>query len=658
MSETRKFKKKGNDLALRLIGLHLHSMDANISKNLKPGWYPFGKYPEPSNGFVEVPPISDIAANLYKASYKSPMVTVGCIVGKNGAGKSSLLDIFYRIVNNLAYMLSSCKKMPIPTHLSYANGVNADLYYVCDGKLNRIECAYEKVSVYREGILGNMSKIQISNSNFDMILRGFFYTIAVNYSIYSFNEDDYDYRSIDVTDSLDVNGKWLEGLFHKNDGYMTPITIVPYRTHGAIDIKSENELAHQRILVFSLLFLAKHKQFPYGYRPKYVSFKLRKNYQKETWYKFLESHKEWDYSVLEKFRAELDDVWEDFVSGDLVAVFGQDSEMYKLVLFYLSYKSLKICLTYSDYYDQLGLEALKVKGGKVNHESDEYLNACLPMIAERVVAKIRELPINHITLKIHQCLDYIKRLDPRTEARENAYTFISRFPAKSYEEVFLHLMYPSFFDMDIEYVRVEKMKAGRYEAFERDSNTSFELSKMSSGEKQMMYMVSYVIYHLNNIQSVDSDKYRIPYHYVNLVFDEAELYYHPEYQRRFVAMLLESLNAAGIDKRKIRSVNILIATHSPFILSDVLTENTLYLSEGNPVRVDKQTFGANYYDMLRSSFFFANSPIGDVAAKAMKRWIQSAQRNGKTPSAEIMRMVGDSFIANYLQNIGENVSDS
>ena len=315
-------------------------------------------------------------------------------------------------------------------------------------------------------------------------------------------------------------------------------------------------------------------------------------------------------------------------------------------------------MTYSDYYEQLGLELLKGKD-KAKHEAEiKYLNAHLPMIAERVVAKIKEQTINHITLKIHQCLDYIKRHDSRMEARENAYTFISRFPAKTYEEVFLHLMYPSFFDMDIEYVRVEKKMADKYDTFERDSNTSFELSKMSSGEKQMMYMISYVIYHLNNIQSVDSDKYRIPYHYVNLVFDEAELYYHPEYQRRFVVMLLECLNAAGIDRRKIRSVNILIATHSPFILSDVLTENTLYLSKGNPVKVDKQTFGANYYDMLRSSFFFTNSPIGDVAANAMKRWIQSAQRNGKAPSDEIMRMVGDSFIANYLLNIEENVQDS
>ena len=30
----------------------------------------------------------------------------------------------------------------------------------------------------------------------------------------------------------------------------------------------------------------------------------------------------------------------------------------------------------------------------------------------------------------------------------------------------------------------------------------------------------------------------------------------------------------------------------------------------------------------------------------------------KAPSDEIMRMVGDSFIANYLLNIEENVQDS
>lgn len=655
MKELYEQANRKENQSLRLIGLYLYSMSSDIGKNLKAGWYPFGKYPEPKEGYLKVPSVSDVAANIYKESNRSPKITVGCIVGKNGAGKSTLLDIMYRIINNLAYRLASCKNIPIPTKLSYANGVNAELYYVCDGKLNRIVCNHNKVAVYRESNFGLMSKIDIGKSNFDKILKSFFYTIAVNYSIYSFNESDYTCHDLGIASRNVSDGEWLEGLFHKNDGYITPLTLVPYRNKGIIDINRENVLAHQRVLTFSLLFLAKRKQFPYGYRPKLVSYKLRPNYQKKAWSKFLDNHKEWDYSTLESFRVELEDVWEDLVSGNLDSTFGKDSEMYRLVLFYLAYKSLKICLTYSDYNALLGTELLK--GIKKTNDGVylKYINAFIPKIAEQVVAKINEQPVNHITLKIHQCLNYIKRGDSTLEGRVNANTFISRYPAMTYEDVCLHLMYPAFFDMDIEYVRIRRNKGIDSPDYESYSNTSFILSKMSSGEKQMMYMVSYVVYHLNNIQSVDSDNYRIPYHHVNLVFDEAELYYHPEYQRRFVSMLLESLNAAGIDRRKIRSVNVLIATHSPFILSDVLTENTLYLSEGNSVNVDKQTFGANYYDMLRSSFFFTNSPIGDVASKAMKRWIQSAKRNGETPSDEIMKMVGDSFIANYLQNIGDDV---
>lgn len=651
--------KNNSEQSLRLIGLCIHQASPDVCKNLKLGWYPFGKYPEPRNGYVKVPPVSDVAANIYKRTSKSPIITVAGIVGKNGAGKSTLLDIMYRIINNLAFRLASYKKPPIPSRLSYAYGVNAELYYVCDGKLNRIVCNGAHVSFFREDNFGLMQKIDIRSSNFDKILKGFFYTIAVNYSIYSFNEDDYISQPDSQSDQNGINGDWLDGLFHKNDGYVTPLTLVPFRNKGIIDIKRESELAHQRILTFSLLFLAKRKEFPYGYRPKTVSFKLREDYQKVTWNKFLSNHKEWDSKTLENFRVELEDVWEDFVSGDLSALSGKNSDMYRLVLFYLSYKSLKICLTYSDYYDLLGSGLLN----RIEKNNDgphiEYQNAYLPMIAERVVAKIKEQPINHITLKVHQCLDYIKRSDSTKEGKVNAYTFIRRYPVKTYENVFLHLMYPSFFDMDIEYVRVSKRKGIDGSAdYKVDSNTSFMLSKMSSGEKQMMYMVSYVIYHLNNIQSVDEDHYRIPYHHVNLVFDEAELYYHPEYQRRFVSMLLECLSVAGIDRRKIRSVNILIVTHSPFILSDVLTENTLYLADGVPVKVNKQTFGANYYDMLRSSFFFTDSPIGDVAYNAMKRWIRSAKNNRKTPSDEVMKLVGDSFIANYLRNIGDDVQDS
>src|SRR4029077_4900549 len=66
----------------------------------------------------------------------------------------------------------------------------------------------------------------------------FFYTIAINFSHYAYN-----------TTSLQSDTKWLDGLFHKNDGYQTPIVINPYRENGNIDINTENHLVRSRLIV-------------------------------------------------------------------------------------------------------------------------------------------------------------------------------------------------------------------------------------------------------------------------------------------------------------------------------------------------------------------------------------------------------------------------
>lgn len=186
-------------------------------------------------------------------------------------------------------------------------------------------------------------------------------------------------------------------------------------------------------------------------------------------------------------------------------------------------------------------------------------------------------------------------------------------------------------------------------AWSDDKGTTFKLSSMSSGEKQVLVALSYVLYHIKNIQSVDEANYRVPYHHINIIFDEVELYFHPDYQRRFLAMLIESLSWTNIDRRKIRSVHILMATHSPFVLTDVLTERTLYLREGKREEVTAQTFGANYYDLLDNSFFFEKSAIGEISSKATRRWIKNTEHTGELPSEEAMDMIGDPFVKRYLQ---------
>lgn len=138
---------------------------------------------------------------------------------------------------------------------------------------------------------------------------------------------------------------------------------------------------------------------------------------------------------------------------------------------------------------------------------------------------------------------------------------------------------------------------------------------MSSGERQLLYSMSYIFYHIKNIASVQEDGKRVGYHHINLIFDEAELYYHPEFQRVFVKRLLDNLALCNIDQRVIRSINIIIVTHSPFLLSDIPETNILFLGDEEQ-EANQKTFGANIYDLLKSGFFM-ESAIGGFAEQKL-----------------------------------------
>jgi hypothetical protein len=637
---------------MRIIGLDLRMMDRTVGKTLQPGWYPFGDYSEPKDGYVNLSPLSKRTLGLYRTKTTLPNINVSCIVGRNGSGKSSLLDIMYRILNNLSYKLISEKETPIKPELQYAYGVHADLYYERDGQLNVITCDEEQMTFCREIRKGVMKSIQISSAHFDEILSKFFYTIGINYSIYAFNK--HDYKSYEPNEFID--GEWLDGVFHKNDGYLAPLTLVPFRENGIIDVRRENNLAQQRITALSILGMSKKKQFPTGYYPKTLSYKINLNYKEEKLERFIKSNTQFNAEMLKSIIHQLESKWEKYVGDNLEELYVVNSDEYQLVLFYLAYKTLKICLTYNDYFEILDVNKLKQICDEGSDSFLDYQRKHLPEIAENIIKKVREHPDDHITLKIFQCLYFINKGDRQLKGEIEVKDFIQQYRPKTYDDVVKHL-YPPFFETDLLFRRVRRYKSNSDDSSwsEMTKHSQFNLSKMSSGEKQMLYAMSYVLYHLKNIQSVNADNYRVPYHHINLVFDEAELYYHPDYQRRFVSMLIESLHWAKIDRRKIRSINILIATHSPFVLTDILTEHTLYLKEGKRQIVKEQTFGGNYYDMLRTSFFFDKTAIGDISAKAVRKWIKDKNETGQTPEQEIMNMVGDPFVARYLENTEDDV---
>lgn len=83
-----------------------------------------------------------------------------------------------------------------------------------------------------------------------------------------------------------------------------------------------------------------------------------------------------------------------------------------------------------------------------------------------------------------------------------------------------------------------------------------------------------------------------------LIFiDEGELYYHPEWQRRFLKDILDMFNLCHEEVK----LQVVFTTNSPFVISDVLKEDILYLSDkgedfGN-------TLGQNIHKLLKNNFF-------------------------------------------------------
>lgn len=202
-------------------------------------------------------------------------------------------------------------------------------------------------------------------------------------------------------------------------------------------------------------------------------------------------------------------------------------------------------------------------------------------------------------------------------------SLIVRIP--DYEEAII----PPIFD--IEPMLIEKTLINKDGSF--DMKELMPMSGLSSGEKQIAGSISNMVYHLANINSVWQDKNLIKltqykqlqkvgnnqekallkYKYVNIVFDEVELYFHPDLQRRFVKNILDALK--NIHLEYIEGINIMLVTHSPFVLSDLPKTNVLALN--NQQSDIEETFCANIHEMLGSSFFMTYS-MGDVAREQIE----------------------------------------
>lgn len=123
---------------------------------------------------------------------------------------------------------------------------------------------------------------------------------------------------------------------------------------------------------------------------------------------------------------------------------------------------------------------------------------------------------------------------------------------------------------------------------------------------------------------------------VILFMDEADLTLHPEWQRRLIASLTSCIPQI-YPSSCVKSIQLILTTHSPLILGDIPSENItyLYLDESDPeygqdidaedIKVHEEkkekhqlvpgeTFGQNIHTILKENFFLNKGTVGAFAA--------------------------------------------
>ncbi|WP_259016673.1 AAA family ATPase [Emticicia fluvialis] len=199
---------------------------------------------------------------------------------------------------------------------------------------------------------------------------------------------------------------------------------------------------------------------------------------------------------------------------------------------------------------------------------------------------------------------------------------------------------------------------------------SFSWRGLSTGEIAMLRLFS----RFNNLRNiikvrreVASPGYQTS-QITNLVFliDEGEIGLHPTWQKQFLSILIDNLPLMLQDEG-IKSIQLILSTHSPFILSDVPNNHVIFLEKNekgesivnrNPLQDKKMTFGSNIHSLLSDGFFMKDGLIGDFAKKKINQVIDDLIETGNKLSVQrkveiqsIIPLVGEPIIRKKILDL-------
>ncbi|WP_342089294.1 AAA family ATPase [Dyadobacter sp. OTU695] len=469
----------------------------------------------------------------------------------------------------------------------------------------------------------------------DFNLQDLFYTVSLNYAHFALNS-----RHL---------GDWINYLFHKNDAYQQPLVLNPHRNEGNIDVNEEESFANARLLSNILFYdadpdasgkIAMFRELTDKQSAEEIELSLeikkleflfvidaptKKNPERKR-------YAGWD--VAESY-------WGNFVAAvelafgiptmdiDKSPVLG--SSWADISYKYILRKAISISLKYKKYKGEY----------IISKNSFKDLPAYLENLKD---------DSSHVTYKFKQAINFLKFdhlrqfLKHDLQPAEKYSVPVDDLSIAIFEEIAnsrdeqlktIHMIPPSFLKPEI------------------TLSGNVKLAALSSGEKQKIFAAGTIAYHLLNIDSGNNDDSQVGYKFVNIIFDEIELYYHPEMQRTFISYLLKYISQLPLE---LAGLNLTFVTHSPFILSDIPSENIAFLGGD---RSGWNTFGANIHDMLADSFFLDKGVMGEYVKGTILSLSAFLAKNEliddfawtREAALDVIRIIGEPVIQKQLQSL-------
>lgn len=191
----------------------------------------------------------------------------------------------------------------------------------------------------------------------------------------------------------------------------------------------------------------------------------------------------------------------------------------------------------------------------------------------------------------------------------------------------------------------------------------FVWQNISTGEDALLSMYSR-FYNVKNQISCDN---------LLIILDEGELYFHPEWQRKFIHMIIEYLPRVF---SKCKTIQVVASSNSPFLIADLPKNNVMFLGkydreEQQLVITDEykvvdgisaaQTFAANIHNLLMENFFLSTT-IGEFAHRKIRRIIKviKSPKGEEIPRYKIedirrnINIIGETIIRKRLQEMFVN----